>query len=171
MWVLWLLVWVKEVRLVDFRSYEQVEVSLAPGVTTFVGANGQGKTNLVEAIGYASVLSSHRVATDAPLVRIGADRAVIGVDVVTDDRSTLLELELNPGRANRARLNHSPVPGRASWSVWCGPSCSHQRTLRWSRGTPPIAADSSMTFSSSALPECRESKWTSTEFSSSATHF
>ena len=110
MWVLWLLVWVKEVRLVDFRSYEQVEVSLAPGVTTFVGANGQGKTNLVEAIGYASVLSSHRVATDAPLVRIGADRAVIGVDVVTDDRSTLLELELNPGRANRARLNHSPVP-------------------------------------------------------------
>lgn len=101
--------WVKEVRLADFRSYEQVEVSLTPGVTTFVGANGQGKTNLVEAIGYASVLASHRVATDAPLVRIGADRAIIGIDVVKDDRSTLLELELNPGRANRARLNRSPV--------------------------------------------------------------
>lgn len=101
--------WVKEVRLADFRSYEQVEVTLAPGVTTFVGANGQGKTNLVEAIGYASILASHRVATDAPLVRIGADRAVIGIDVVKDDRSTLLELELNPGRANRARLNRSPV--------------------------------------------------------------
>ncbi|MDI1290038.1 MAG: DNA replication/repair protein RecF [bacterium] len=102
--------WVREVRLADFRSYEQVEVSLEPGVTTFVGANGQGKTNLVEAIGYASILSSHRVATDAPLVRIGAERAVIGVDVMKDDRSTLLELELNPGRANRARLNKSPVP-------------------------------------------------------------
>ena len=102
--------WIKEVRLTDFRSYEQVEVTLAPGVTTFVGANGQGKTNLVEAIGYTSILASHRVATDAPLVRIGADRAVIGVDVMRDDRSTLLELELNPGRANRARLNRSPVP-------------------------------------------------------------
>ncbi len=102
--------WVKEVRLADFRSYEQVEVALEPGVTTFVGANGQGKTNFVEAIGYASILASHRVATDAPLVRIGAERAVIGVDIVKDDRSTLLELELNPGRANRARLNKSPVP-------------------------------------------------------------
>ncbi len=102
--------WVREVRLADFRSYEQVEVALGPGVTTFVGANGQGKTNLVEAIGYASILSSHRVATDVPLVRIGAERAVIGVDVMKDDRSTLLELELNPGRANRARLNKSPVP-------------------------------------------------------------
>jgi len=101
--------WVKEVRLADFRSYEQVEVTLTPGITTFVGANGQGKTNLVEAIGYASVLASHRVATDAPLVRLGAERAVIGIDVVKDDRSTLLELELNPGRANRARLNRSPV--------------------------------------------------------------
>lgn len=101
--------WVREVRLADFRSYEQLEVSLEPGVTTFVGANGQGKTNLVEAIGYASVLGSHRVATDAPLVRIGAERAVIGIDVVNDGRPTLIELELNPGRANRARLNRSPV--------------------------------------------------------------
>lgn len=102
--------WVREVRLADFRSYEQVEVSLEPGVTTFVGANGQGKTNLVEAIGYASVFGSHRVATDAPLIRIGAERAVIGIDVVKDERPTLIELELNPGRANRARLNRSPVP-------------------------------------------------------------
>ena len=101
--------WVKEVRLADFRSYEQVEVALTPGVTTLIGENGQGKTNLIEAIGYASVLASHRVATDAPLVRIGAERAVIGIDVVKDDRSTLLELELNPGRTNRARLNRSPV--------------------------------------------------------------
>ena len=102
--------WVKEVRLADFRSYHEVEVALEPGVTTFLGENGQGKTNLIEAIGYASVLSSHRVATDAPLVRIGAERAVIGIDIVKDDRSTLIELELNPGRANRARLNRSPVP-------------------------------------------------------------
>lgn len=97
-------------RLTDFRSYEQVEISLTPGVTTFIGPNGQGKTNLVEAIGYASLLSSHRVSTDAPLVRLGAERAVIGLDVVRDDRMMVLEIEINPGRANRARINRSAVP-------------------------------------------------------------
>jgi DNA replication and repair protein RecF len=100
-------VWVKEVRLTDFRSYEHVEVSLSEGVTTFVGPNGQGKTNLVEAIAYTATLGSHRVATDAPLVRRGAERAVIGIDVVKDDRTVVVEVEINPGRANRARLNRS----------------------------------------------------------------
>jgi DNA replication and repair protein RecF len=100
-------VWVKGIRLADFRSYEQVEVELAPGVTTFVGPNGQGKTNLVEAVGYVSILGSHRVATDAPLVRIGAERAVVGIEAVKDDRSVLIEIEINPGRANRARINRS----------------------------------------------------------------
>jgi DNA replication and repair protein RecF len=98
--------WVKEIRLTDFRSYEQVEVSLTEGVTTFVGPNGQGKTNLVEAVSYISTLSSHRVANDAPLVRSGADRAVIGLEVLTE-RTVIVELEINPGRANRARLNRS----------------------------------------------------------------
>lgn len=102
--------WVGALRLTDFRSYESAEVELDTGVTTFVGQNGQGKTNLVEAIAYVSVLGSHRVATDAPLVRAGADRAVIGVDVVRDDRRVLVEIEINPGRANRARVNRSPVP-------------------------------------------------------------
>ncbi len=97
-------------RLSDFRSYELAEITLDPGVTTFVGQNGQGKTNLVEAIAYASTLGSHRVATDAPLVRAGAERAVIGVDVSRDDRTVLIELEINPGRANRARINRSAVP-------------------------------------------------------------
>lgn len=94
-------------RLSDFRSYEHVDITLAPGVTTFVGQNGQGKTNLVEAIAYASTLGSHRVATDAPLVRAGAARAVIGVVVSRDDRQVLIELEINPGHANRARINRS----------------------------------------------------------------
>ncbi len=101
--------WVKALRLTDFRSYEQVEVDLLPGVTTFVGQNGQGKTNLVEAIGYVSTLSSHRVATDAPLVRIGAERSVIALEATKDQRSLLIELEINPGRANRARVNRSPA--------------------------------------------------------------
>ena len=68
---------VEHLQLTDFRSYAGVDVPLDAGVTTFVGANGQGKTNLVEAVEYLATLGSHRVATDAPLVRAGAERAVL----------------------------------------------------------------------------------------------
>ncbi|MFJ8073531.1 DNA replication/repair protein RecF [Streptomyces sp. NPDC096176] len=98
---------VTHLSLADFRSYARVEVPLDPGVTVFVGANGQGKTNLVEAVGYLATLTSHRVSSDAPLVRMGADRAVIRAAVTQGERSQLVELELNPGRANRARINRS----------------------------------------------------------------
>ena len=101
---------VSHLSLTDFRSYPQVELPLDPGVTAFVGPNGQGKTNLVEAIGYLASLGSHRVATDAPLVRLGAERAVVRATVRRDDRELLLEVEITPGRANRARINRSPVP-------------------------------------------------------------
>ncbi|GAA1023577.1 DNA replication and repair protein RecF [Acrocarpospora pleiomorpha] len=100
---------VAHLSLTDFRSYPGVELALDPGVTAFVGPNGQGKTNLVEALGYVASHASHRVATDAPLVRHGAARAVIRSMIVKDDRRALIELELNPGRANRARINRSPV--------------------------------------------------------------
>lgn len=102
--------WIRSLGLTDFRSYPQVEVDLSSGITTFVGSNGQGKTNLVEAIEFVATLGSHRVATDAPLVRTGADTAFIRCGVVTDDRDVLVELAVIPGKANRARLNKSPVP-------------------------------------------------------------
>ncbi|MEV5509261.1 DNA replication/repair protein RecF [Streptomyces orinoci] len=98
---------VSHLSLADFRSYARAEVPLGPGVTAFVGPNGQGKTNLVEAVGYLATLGSHRVSTDAPLVRLGAERAVIRAAVVRDERQQLIELELNPGKANRARINRS----------------------------------------------------------------
>ncbi|WTW96154.1 DNA replication/repair protein RecF [Streptomycetaceae bacterium NBC_01309] len=101
---------VAHLSLADFRSYALVEVPLDPGVTAFVGPNGQGKTNLVEAVGYLATLGSHRVANDAPLVRLGAERAYVRGSIVRDGRTTLAELEINPGRANRARVNRSPVP-------------------------------------------------------------
>ncbi len=101
---------VAHLSLTDFRSYGSVELELAPGVTTFVGANGQGKTNLVEAVGYVATLGSHRVSSDASLVRAGAERAIVRAAVERDGRRTLVEVEINPGRANRARLNRSPVP-------------------------------------------------------------
>src|SRR6187397_1327941 len=102
--------YVRRVELTDFRSYERVSVDLDPGVSVLVGPNGEGKTNLVEALGYVATLASHRVATDAPLVRDGAERAVVRTAVVSAGRELLVELEINPGRANRARLNRSPVP-------------------------------------------------------------
>ncbi len=101
---------VRHLSLVDFRSYAVADLPLAPGVTTIMGLNGQGKTNLVEAIGYVATLGSHRVATDAPLVRFGAGQAVIRAAVVRHGRETLVELELTPGRANRARVNKAPLP-------------------------------------------------------------
>ena len=100
---------VRRVELVDFRSYERVAVDLDPGVSVLVGQNGMGKTNLIEALGYVATLDSHRVATDAPLVRSGATSAVIRCALVHDGRELLVELEIVPGRANRARLNRSPV--------------------------------------------------------------
>ncbi|MGV9210441.1 DNA replication/repair protein RecF [Micromonospora sp. RB23] len=101
--------YVRRLELVDFRSYERVAVDLQPGANVLIGANGVGKTNLVEALGYVATLDSHRVATDAPLVRMGASSAVIRCAVVHDGRELLVELEIVPGRANRARLGRSPA--------------------------------------------------------------
>ena len=104
---------VSHLALTDFRSYPHVELALEPGVTALVGPNGQGKTNLVEAIGYLATLSSHRVPTDAALVRSGAERAVVGARVERAGRATTVEVEITPGRANRARVNGgSPVRAR-----------------------------------------------------------
>ena len=102
--------YVAHLSLHDFRSYADTEVALEPGVTAFIGRNGQGKTNLVEAIDYVARLSSHRVASDAPLVRFGTDQAVVRTTVVRDERKALLEIEINPGKSNRARINRSPLP-------------------------------------------------------------
>jgi DNA replication and repair protein RecF len=102
--------YVAHLTLVDFRSYPTAEVSLEPGATAFIGRNGQGKTNLVEAIDYLSRLSSHRVAADAPLVRAGAQRALVRAAVVREGREAVLEVEINPGKANRARVNRAELP-------------------------------------------------------------
>jgi DNA replication and repair protein RecF len=102
--------YVAHLSLHDFRSYPSLEVEIGSGVTSFVGRNGQGKTNLVEAIDYLSRLTSHRVSADAPLVRQGADQAIVRAAVVRDERRAVLEIEINPGRSNRARINRSQLP-------------------------------------------------------------
>lgn len=97
-------------ELVDFRNYRQAQLTLAAGTNVLIGANGQGKTNLVEALGYAANLGSHRVAADAPLIRVGATSAIIRAEVSSPLRACLLEVELAAGRANRARINRAPAP-------------------------------------------------------------
>ena len=110
--------YVAHLSLTDFRSYAQVELPLEPGITALVGPNGQGKTNLVEALGYVATLGSHRVPTDAALVRAGTTRAVVRAKVVRElepgqPRSSLVEIEVTPGKANRARVNGgSPTRAR-----------------------------------------------------------
>jgi len=103
-------VYLRHLQLADFRSWERVDLALRPGPTVVVGRNGEGKTNLVEAVGYLASLGSYRVATDAPLVRRGTEQGVIRAAVRRGDRELLVELEINPGRANRVRLNRSPLP-------------------------------------------------------------
>ncbi|MFT3888334.1 MAG: DNA replication/repair protein RecF [Arachnia sp.] len=103
---------VTELSLADFRNYESAALTLADGVTVFVGANGQGKTNLVEAVEYLSTMSSHRVSTTAPLIRSGAESAVLRARVQAgrdDPRLITLELEVTAGRSNVARLNRVPL--------------------------------------------------------------
>jgi DNA replication and repair protein RecF len=94
----------------DFRSWPSADLALEPGVSVLVGPNGVGKTNLMEALGYLSTFSSHRVATDAPLVRRGAERAVVRGLAVRDGRELSVEVEITPGKANRARVNRSVLP-------------------------------------------------------------
>ncbi|MGV0625149.1 DNA replication/repair protein RecF [Mycolicibacter minnesotensis] len=101
--------YVRHLGLRDFRSWAHVDLELEPGATVLGGPNGYGKTNLVEALWYSSTLGSHRVANDAPLIRSGADRAVISTIVVNEGRELAVDLEIAAGRANKVRLNRSPV--------------------------------------------------------------
>ncbi|CCK57994.1 DNA replication/repair protein RecF [Mycobacterium canetti] len=101
--------YVRHLGLRDFRSWACVDLELHPGRTVFVGPNGYGKTNLIEALWYSTTLGSHRVSADLPLIRVGTDRAVISTIVVNDGRECAVDLEIAAGRVNKARLNRSPV--------------------------------------------------------------
>lgn len=101
--------YVKKVRLTNFRNYKTAELELSPGVNLLFGPNGQGKTNLVEAVNFFASLSSHRVAGHTPLIKQGEQSAIISLDLAHRERELLLEYEINSDSPNRARLNKSPV--------------------------------------------------------------
>ncbi len=100
----------ERLELIDFRSYARAELKLGPGPRVLVGANAQGKTNVLEAVAYLAIGASHRVATDAPLVRVGAEAAVVRAVAVALGRRMTVELELRPGGRGRARLNGQRQP-------------------------------------------------------------
>jgi DNA replication and repair protein RecF len=100
---------VEHLSLVDFRNYAVADVALGSGPNVFVGRNGQGKTNLAEAIAFLATLGSHRVSNDAPMVRDGAEAAIIRARLVHGERSVLLEAQVNRQGANKARVNGAPV--------------------------------------------------------------
>jgi DNA replication and repair protein RecF len=101
--------YVQKVRLTNFRNYKTAEVELHSGVNLLHGSNGQGKTNLVEAINFFASLSSHRVAGHTPLIKQGEQSAIISLELAHDERELLLEFEINSDSPNRARLNKSPT--------------------------------------------------------------
>lgn len=100
---------VEQLSLVDFRNYAAADVTLHAGTNVFVGRNGQGKTNLAEAIGYFATLGSHRVSQDAPMVRDGADAAIVRTRLAHGERRVILEAQLNRSGSNKARVNGSNV--------------------------------------------------------------
>lgn len=134
---------VTHLSLADFRSYARVEVPLDPGVTAFVGPNGQGKTNLVEAVGYLATLGSHRVSSDAPwsawapTVRSSAPRSSRA------SGSSWSSWSSTPARPTVPVSTGPRRSGRVMCLASCGPCCSRPRTWPWSRATPVSAVASS----------------------------
>lgn len=100
---------VTRLALTNFRSYEKLELAFQPGVNTFIGDNGCGKTNIAEALIYLGFLSSHRVSTNAPLIHKDLDQAIIRTEISSDERTLTVDLEINANKANRARINQNPT--------------------------------------------------------------
>jgi len=100
---------INKLALTNFRSYPSLELELAPGVITFIGDNGSGKTNIAEALIYLSFLSSHRVSNNIPLIALGEQQGIIRAEIERDERVLQIDLEINATKANRARINSNPV--------------------------------------------------------------
>lgn len=101
---------ISALTLADFRSYPKLEIELTPGSTVFIGANGQGKTNIVEAVDFLARMESHRVSSDVPLIRMGQEQAIIRSTARREDRELRIEMEINANRANRVQVNGNLLP-------------------------------------------------------------
>jgi DNA replication and repair protein RecF len=100
---------ITNLNLNNYRSYTTLDLSLDPGVSIFVGKNGEGKTNIAEAVLYLTFLSSHRASGNTPLIKLGNQSAYIRAKVKYPEREILVELEINGDKANRAKVNQNQV--------------------------------------------------------------
>ena len=100
---------ITNLNLNNYRSYTTLDLSLDPGVSIFVGKNGEGKTNIAEAVLYLTFLSSHRASGNTPLIKLGNQSAYIRAKVKYPEREILVELEINTDKANRAKVNQNQV--------------------------------------------------------------
>ena len=128
---------VAHLSLRDFRNYASAELSLTAGANLLVGRNGQGKTNLAEAVGYFSSLRSHRVSSDAPLVKFGESSAFLRMKVEANDRTVLMDLQINREGPNRAQVNGNSVPPR-ELTRWFAAVAFAPEDLSIVRGEPSI---------------------------------
>jgi DNA replication and repair protein RecF len=127
---------ISHLSLLDFRSYSNLELELSDGTYIFIGENGEGKTNIIEAVMYLALLSSHRISSNAPLIKLGRERAYIRAKVSDTDRDTLIELEINNGRANRAKVNQNPVRSQRAIQGLVKAICFSPEDLDLVRGDP-----------------------------------
>jgi DNA replication and repair protein RecF len=132
---------INHLSLKDFRSYTELDLDFKPGATTFIGDNGSGKTNIAEAIIYLSFLASHRVSQNQPLIRLGADQAVIRAEVEREERKLQIDLEINVQKANRARLNQNPVRSQREILGACQTIYFSPEDLDLVRGDPSTRRD------------------------------
>ena len=133
--------YVSKLSLTNFRSYPQLELNLEKGVTTFVGNNGAGKTNIAESLIFLAFLTSHRTPANQPLISLGAEQAVIRCEVVRGDRNLQLDLEINAQKANRARINQNPTKSQREILGACQVIYFSPEDLDLVRGEPNYRRD------------------------------
>lgn len=129
--------WVSGLRLSHFRNHSSTSLELTPGVTTFLGPNGQGKTNIVESLVYLSQLSSHRASTDEALVQQGNPQAELRASVRHQGRQVDLGLTLRGSGSNRGTVNGQPV-SLAEMSSWLKVVIFAPEDMALVRGEPSV---------------------------------
>ncbi|MFM7860560.1 MAG: DNA replication/repair protein RecF, partial [Candidatus Nanopelagicaceae bacterium] len=133
--------YVSKLSLTNFRSYPQLELTLEPGVNTFIGSNGAGKTNIAESLIFLAFLSSHRTPTNQPLICLGVEQAVIRAEIIRGERNLQIDLEINAHKANRAKINQNPTKSQREILGACQVTYFSPEDLDLVRGEPTYRRD------------------------------